>query len=32
MRSGSVDWLLRTAEIPTVICDGGYKACRAVLQ
>ena len=29
MRSGSVDWLLRTAGIPTVLCDGGYKACRS---
>ena len=29
MRSGSVDWLLRTAEIPTIRCEGGYKACRA---
>ena len=29
MRSGSVGWLLRTAQIPTVICKGGYKACRA---
>ncbi len=30
MRSGSVDWLLRTAQIPSVRCEGGYKACRAV--
>ena len=30
MRSRSVDWLLRTAEIPTVRCAGGYKACRRV--
>ena len=28
MRSGSVGWLLRTAQIPTAICEGGYKACR----
>jgi len=32
MRSGSVDWLLRTAEIPTARCDGGYKACRSVFN
>ena len=32
MRSGSVDWLIRTAEIPTSRCDGGYKACRAHLN
>ena len=32
MRSGSVDWLLRTAEVPVARCDGGYKACRAVLR
>ena len=30
MRSGSVDWLLRTAQIPSQRCEGGYKACRAV--
>ena len=30
MRSGSVDWLLRTAQIPSLRCEGGYKACRAV--
>ena len=30
MRSGSVDWLLRTAQIPSKRCEGGYKACRAV--
>ena len=28
MRSGSVDWLLRTAR-PSQRCEGGYKACRA---
>jgi tRNA 2-selenouridine synthase len=32
MRSGSVDWLLRTAEVPAARCQGGYKACRAVLR
>ena len=32
MRSGSVDWLLRTAEVPSARCHGGYKACRAVLR
>ena len=32
MRSGSVDWLLRTAEVPAARCHGGYKACRAVLR
>ena len=32
MRSGSVDWLLRTAEVPVARCHGGYKACRAVLR
>lgn len=32
MRSGSVDWLLRTAEVPSARCQGGYKACRAVLR
>jgi len=32
MRSGSVDWLLRTAEVPTARCHGGYKACRAELR
>ena len=32
MRSGSVDWLLRTAEIPAVRCDGGYKACRTLFN
>ena len=30
MRSGSLDWLLRTSQIPTMRCEGGYKACRAV--
>jgi len=29
MRSGSLDWLFRTSGIPTMRCDGGYKACRA---
>ena len=28
MRSESVDWLLRTADIATARCDGGYKACK----
>ena len=32
MRSGSVDWLIRTSEIPTARCDGGYKACRTHLN
>ena len=32
MRSGSVDWLLRTAGIPVSRCEGGYKACRAELR
>jgi len=32
MRSGRVDWLLRTAEVPAARCQGGYKACRAVLR
>lgn len=32
MRSGSVDWLIRTSEIPTLRCDGGYKACRTHLN
>ena len=32
MRSGSVDWLLRTAEVPSARCQGGYKACRAELR
>ena len=32
MRSGSVDWLLRTAEVPSARCHGGYKACRAELR
>jgi tRNA 2-selenouridine synthase len=32
MRSESVDWLLRTAGIPTRRCEGGYKACRAVMR
>lgn len=32
MRSGSVDWLIRTSEIPTARCDGGYKACRTLLN
>lgn len=32
MRSGSVDWLLRTAEVPVARCQGGYKACRVVLR
>ena len=32
MRSGSVDWLLRTAEIPSMICEGGYKACRQAMR
>ena len=30
MSSGSLDWLLRTSQIPTMCCEGGYKACRAV--
>ncbi len=32
MRSGSVDWLIRTADIPTARCEGGYKACRAAFN
>ena len=32
MRSESVDWLLRTAEIPSSLCVGGYKACRQVMR
>ena len=32
MRSTSVDWLIRTVEIPTVRCEGGYKACRTHLN
>jgi tRNA 2-selenouridine synthase len=32
MRSGSIDWLIRTSGIPTMRCDGGYKACRTHLN
>lgn len=29
MRSQSIAWLLRTAEIPTILLEGGYKAYRS---
>ena len=32
MRSGSLSWLLRTAGIPTVVLNGGYKAYKAGLS
>jgi tRNA 2-selenouridine synthase len=32
MRSGSLSWLLRTAGIPVVVLEGGYKAYKAGLS
>ena len=31
MRSGSLGWLLRTAGLPVVLLDGGYKAYKQTL-
>lgn len=31
MRSGSLSWLLRTAGLPVVLLDGGYKAYKQTL-